>query len=182
MATSKCTRFVVIVICFLFFFFKLSLVAHLGPREVLRRQHGANTSDAITLMHNYRYSFLEGFMVSPSDLEDLATRLRVELSILTYNVDRLRSHCHIFGLLHESYRKTILEDSRHVVLRTGPLNSQQMALALEFYLQIDGKSISDPSQGYTSIFFLSRCLLHENLFVSWSTTTTELRRSFLWKK
>lgn len=130
---------------------KSCLVARLGPHQILRRQHGAYTSDALMLLNNYRYRLVEGFTLSSFDIEELATRLRVGPSILTFNADRLRRHYHVFGALHEYFRKTVLEDNRYVVLKEGPLNSKQMALLLEFYLQIDGKS-TDQFSDYMSMF------------------------------
>jgi hypothetical protein len=91
-------------------------------------------------MNKYQHRCFEAFTLSPADQDELATRLRVGPSILTFNADRLRGHYHFFGALHESFRHTILKDKRYVVLKEGPLTSKQMAVLLEFYLQIDGKS------------------------------------------
>ena len=143
---------------------KSYLVTRLGPHQILRRQHGAYTSDALMLMNNYRYRFVEGFTLSPSDIEELAKRLHVGPSILTFNADRLRGHYHLFGALHEHFRKTILDDNRYVVLKEGPLNSKQMALLLEFYLQIDGKSTYIPRSIFwiyvdvlVDVFYMKTC-------------------------
>ncbi|CAF4370398.1 unnamed protein product, partial [Adineta steineri] len=45
-------------------------VTHLGPSEIARRQHGANTVDAITLMNNYKYSDHDGFSLSERDADE----------------------------------------------------------------------------------------------------------------
>ncbi|CAF3837935.1 unnamed protein product [Rotaria sp. Silwood1] len=106
----------------------------LASHEITRRQQGAYTSDALMLMSNYNYS--DGFSLSEQDAEELATRLQVGKSIITFNADRLRRICHTLLAFHEKFRRHVLFKS-DVSLKEPTLNSKQMAMALEFYLQID---------------------------------------------
>ena len=151
----------------LIFSFYYRLVTHLGPREILRREHGAYTSDALMLMNNYNYSTNDGFTLLEQDAKELAARLSVGLSIITFNAERLRSHCYYLPALHESFRRHILR-KRDVALREPVLNSKQMAVALEFYLQIDGMSCTHNCNYIDFSMFFSGHILYENLFVSWS--------------
>jgi hypothetical protein len=104
--------------------------------EILRRQHGGETADALALMNNYTYDN-EEFSLSARDAQEMATRLRTSLSIITFNADRFRGICYFLLVVHESFRRNVL-GKRDVALKEPPLTSKQMALALEFYLQIDG--------------------------------------------
>ncbi len=97
------------------------------------------------LMNNYKYSNNEGFQLSEQDVEDLAGRLRVGKSIITFNADRLRGICYYLMALHESFRRKIHRYKRDVASNELILNSKQMALVLEFYLQIDGQFFVDIS-------------------------------------
>ena len=90
------------------------------------------------LMTNYTYSSNDGFSLSERDAEQLAERLQVGKSIITFNAEQLRRICHSLLSMHESFRRNILH-KRDVALKEPTLNSKQMALALEFFLQIDGK-------------------------------------------
>ena len=121
--------------------FYCRLVTRLAPHEILRREHGAHTSDALMLMNNYNYSTNDGFTLLEQDAKELAARFCVGLSIITFNAERLRGICYSLLALHESFRRNILRE-RDVALGESVLNSKQMALALEFYLQIDGISCS----------------------------------------
>jgi hypothetical protein len=118
--------------------FYCRLVTCLASHELARREHGAYTSDALMLMNSYQYSCNDGFTLSEQDTEELATRLRVGKSIITFNADRLRSNCYTLLALHESFRRHVL-CQRDVALGEPALNSKQMAIVLEFYLQIDGQ-------------------------------------------
>jgi hypothetical protein len=93
------------------------------------------------MMNNYDYSSNDGFSLSEQDVEELAARLQVGKSIITFNAQRLRGICYSLCALHESFRRNILLKN-DIALKTFPLISKQMALALEFYLQIDGESSS----------------------------------------
>jgi hypothetical protein len=90
-------------------------------------------------MNNYNYSDNDGFSLSEQDAEELATRLQVGKSIITFNATKLRGNCSTLLTFHESFRRNILLIN-DFALSKPTLNSKQMAMALEFYLQIDGKS------------------------------------------
>lgn len=80
----------------------------------------------------------EPFCLSPIDVEELSTRLQVKESIIIYNADRLRVIClRLFGLYQYFRRKVLARPD--VALKEPTLNSKQMSLILEFFLQIDGK-------------------------------------------
>ncbi|CAF3973679.1 unnamed protein product [Adineta steineri] len=64
-------------------------ITRLVSHEVARCQHGAYTSDALSMMNNYKYSN-DGFTLLEQDTKDLATHLLVGKSIVVFNVDRLR--------------------------------------------------------------------------------------------
>jgi hypothetical protein len=80
----------------------------------------------------------EPFCLSSIDIKELSTRLQVTESIITCNADRLRVICDRLLALHEYFRRVILA-RRDVALKEPTLNSKQMSLVLEFFLQIDGK-------------------------------------------
>ncbi|CAF2081067.1 unnamed protein product [Rotaria magnacalcarata] len=109
-------------------------VTRLGPTEITRRQHGAYTSDALEIMNNYQYGNI--FSLSKQDTEELATRLQIGTSIITFNADVLRRICYLLLALYESFRENIL-CKIPVALNELFLNSKQMSMLLEFYLQID---------------------------------------------
>ncbi|CAF1517477.1 unnamed protein product, partial [Rotaria sordida] len=109
-------------------------VNRLAPHQINRRQYGAYTFDALMLMNQYDYS--DGFSLSEQDANELASRLQVGKSIITFNAQRLRSICHTLLAFHESFRRYVLCKS-DVALKEPTPNSRQMAMVLEFYLQID---------------------------------------------
>ena len=121
-------------ICFVITFY-YHLVSRLTTQEIARRQHGAYTFDQ--MINNYNYFNRDGFTLSEQDAEELTVRLQIDMSIIIFNVDRLRGICYTLMALHESFRRNVL-CQKDVALREPTLNSKQMALALEFYLQIDG--------------------------------------------
>ena len=86
-------------------------------------------------MNSYQYGNI--FSLSEQDAEELATRLQIGTSIITFNADVLRRICYLLLALHESFRENIL-CKIPVALNNPFLNSKQMAMLLEFYLQIDG--------------------------------------------
>lgn len=110
-------------------------MTRLASHEIDRRQHDAYTSDAFMLMNNYD-NYTE-FSLSEEDVEKLVHRLQVGKSIITFNADRLRRICYHLLQLHEDFRRNILVKP-DVALKEPTLKSKQMAIALEFYLQIDG--------------------------------------------
>ena len=114
-------------------------MTRLAPHEVAQREHGAYTSDALKLMNNYDYSN-KGFSLSEEDAEELDERLQVGKSIITFNADQLRGTCYSILVLHELFRRNVLL-KKDVALKEPTLNSKQIAMALEFYLQMDGKCL-----------------------------------------
>jgi hypothetical protein len=54
----------------------------------------------------------------------------------------LRVICHRLLELHEYFRRKVLA-RKDVALKEPTLNSKQMSLILEFFLQIDGKYINN---------------------------------------
>lgn len=112
-------------------------VTRLPPLEILRRQHGAYTEEALLLANNYRFG-TDGFCLSRLDAEELATRLRVGISIITYNANYFRALCQLFLALRQSFREQILQ-KKGVAAGELALKSKQMTVALEFYLQMDGE-------------------------------------------
>ena len=87
------------------------------------------------IVNNYRFS-KNGFRKSTQDAEELAARLRVGMSITTFNAERLCEISYFLCQLHESFRRNILHKP-DVGSKEPTLDWKQMALALEFYLQID---------------------------------------------
>ena len=90
-------------------------------------------------MENYKYS--DDFSISGIDARSLADRLRVDVSIITFNADLLRQHCYYFIELYVELQKTVLGE-RNIDLSGSTLDSKEMALALEYFLQMDGKLLS----------------------------------------
>ena len=88
------------------------------------------------LLNQYNYSTVFG--LSEQDTEELTNRLQVGKSIITFNAGRLSSISYNLLALHEFVRQNILLQE-NVALKEPNLNSKQMAIALEFYLQIDGE-------------------------------------------
>ena len=115
----------------------ICIESQLSTLEIARRQHGACTADALMMTNKYPYSNHELLLLSEQDATELATRLNVGQSIITFNATRLRSSGMQLLKLHESFRKRILL-TRPMLLREPVLTSKEMAIALEFFLQIDG--------------------------------------------
>jgi hypothetical protein len=112
-------------------------VTLLSSDEILLRREGAFTSEAMELMSSYDYD--GELALSLEDCRALSERLRVGMSIITFNADRLRSYCYYFLKLQHRYRKNILMQP-NVALAEPTLTSSRMALALEFFLQMDGNA------------------------------------------
>ena len=110
----------------------------LGPYQRLRREHAAYSSESLTLMESYNYS--GHFSLTEENISELSQRLRVPKSMLVFNAQRLRSICHTLLAIYEAFRHLVFHDENHAFQNLN-FNSQQMAIALEFFLQIDGKSI-----------------------------------------
>ena len=119
--------------------FYCHLVTRLAPHEIIRREHAARSSNVSMMIDTYNYSTNDGFTLIEQDAEELAARLCVDLSIITFNAERFRRTCYSLLTMHESFRRNVLH-KRDVALKEPVLSSKQMAVALEFYLQIDGMS------------------------------------------
>jgi hypothetical protein len=78
------------------------------------------------------------FTLSEYDAQELAARLNVGLSIITFNAERLRGICYTLLAFHESFRRNILQE-KDVALQDPTFNTKRMSMALEFFLQMDGK-------------------------------------------
>ena len=120
------------------------------------------------MVDNYNYSN-DGFTWLELGAKELATRLCADLSITTFNAERLRGICYLLLAMHESFRRNILH-KRDTALEEPVLKSKQMAVVLEFYLQIHGMSCTHNCNFIRSSMFSSGHILYENLFVSWSYT------------
>lgn len=157
------------------------LAARLGTREILRRQHGANTEDALMCVKNYDYR--GEFALHEEDAEELSRRLKVDMSIILFNAGKLRGNCYGLMAYYQAFRRNILQ-KKDVASRESPLNSKTMAIALEFYLQMDGES------SHTWIFMLkiaisraflspSGHILYENVLIPRSAASIGSRRPIL---
>ena len=120
-----------------FSFFCLFSVIGLPLLEIIRRQHGAYTEEALMMVNKYQYS-RTGLRLSIQDTEELAARLQVGMSIIISNAERLRGISHYLCALHGAFRRNVLLKP-DIGLKEPIFSSKQMALALEFYLQIDSK-------------------------------------------
>ncbi|CAF2135325.1 unnamed protein product, partial [Rotaria magnacalcarata] len=108
--------------------------SHLAQNELLQRQQATNMSDSTIL--NKMDDSREPFRLSAMDAKELSTRLQVNESIIICNANRLRVICDRLLELHEYFRRkeVAIQD---VALNEPTLNSKQMSLILEFFLQID---------------------------------------------
>ena len=88
-----------------------------------------------------RYDHQRVYAISLEDCQALSERLRVGMSIITFNADRLRDICYTFIDLHERYRKRTSFRSK-MSAEESSFPSSLMAVALEFFLQMDGNSDS----------------------------------------
>ena len=110
----------------------------LSQRQLDRRQQVPNTVEAHTILDTYDGT--DDFSISQQDALDLADRLHVDLSIILFNAQRLRSYCLYFLQLHERFRRKVLRSLRPSILPDAKqFTSIQMSYLLEFYLQMDGK-------------------------------------------
>ncbi|CAF4798184.1 unnamed protein product, partial [Rotaria socialis] len=117
--------------------------SYLSQDELVRRQQATNISNILTL--NNLDNYHEPFGLSSIDINELSTRLQVKESIIKGNADRLDSICHRLLELHEYFRRETLVRPA-VALDEPTLNSKQMSLVLEFFLQID-----------VDVFFMKTC-------------------------
>jgi hypothetical protein len=122
---------------FSLFLFSCLEGARLSSREHRQRRNGVVAADARTFIENYDTS--APFSLSLLDAEDLADRVLVNSFILLFNAQRLRIFCFYFLKLYERFQRKILRPSVPWE-RECTLDSSQMVLLLEFYLQMDGKA------------------------------------------
>ncbi|CAF3465460.1 unnamed protein product [Rotaria socialis] len=108
--------------------------SHLVQNELLQRQQATQISDSSIL--NNIYDSREPFCLSSEDTKELSTRLQVSESIIICNANRLRVICERLLELRQYFRRKVLERP-DVALNEPTLNSKQMSLILEFFLQID---------------------------------------------
>ena len=113
----------------------------LGPDQLRRRQQAsATTSDASTSFNNNNDdNGRDPFCLSSEDVKELSTRLHVTESVIKCNADRLRPLCHLLLAVYETFQRNVLEREDITVGKNSVLNSKQISLLLEFFLQIDGK-------------------------------------------
>jgi len=113
------------------------LAGRLGTHQILRRQHGANTEEALMCVKSYDYH--GEFSLSEEDAGELSRRLQVGMSIILFDAGKLRGNCYGLMAYYQAFRRNILQ-KKDVASTESPLNSKTMAIALEFYLQMDGES------------------------------------------
>lgn len=94
---------------------------------------------------------------------DLARRLRVDDTLLDYNYSRL------FQCMDMMIRQRLQNRIPNQYVTTSePLPVDEYAIALEFYLQLDRRSMLFIDHLISSLS--SESLLHEDMFVSWRST------------
>ena len=149
--------------------------------QIAQRQRFTFTSELHPILETYDPS--EAFSISPEHAHPLADRLHVNLSILLFNAQRLRSHCVYFQHLFERFQRAILRPRLPGTARERHLNSKQMALLLEFYLQMDGRwwLLIEPPVVFTGISS-SRSLRYENVCFRRSTTPRTRPWSLPWRR
>ena len=113
---------------------RVFLASRLSSHEIRQRRNAVHTAEAQIVLENYDYS--SQFSIGLRDIEALADRLLMEPVILLFNADRLRSYCVYFLQLYDRFQRRILCSSVPSE-RGSALDSSQMVLLLEFYLQMD---------------------------------------------
>ena len=96
------------------------LAVHLGTHEILWRQHGANTEEALMCVKNYDY--YGEFSLSEEDAEELSRRLQVGTSIILFNAGKLCGNCYGFMANYEAFRQNI-QYKKYFASEKSPLNS-----------------------------------------------------------
>lgn len=116
-------------------FIFLVLAYRLNANQIVQRESQINSTIAQRIIDNYDCSDL--FTIEMHDALQMSERLRVDLSILLFNADRLRSYCFYFLNLYERFQQRILYRDPPQQRPEHYLNSEQMMIVLEFFLQID---------------------------------------------
>ena len=110
------------------------LVNQLAIYQIAQRRQAMNMDEQPLPIFDYDDS--REFSIIPSDVQTLAHRLRVNTSIVTFNAHRLRSVCFEFLELHDKFRQEVV-GRRDECLQESTLTSEEMLVALEFFLQMD---------------------------------------------
>lgn len=155
-----------IILFFFFLFFLLLLANRLSSDQLYRRQHYNYSSDILHKLTQYQYG--NRFSLLEEDVHELMARLHIDKSIILFNIERLRGICSRLLELHVFFRRTFLLQP-DVAIQEPILNSKQMSLLLEFFLQMDGLFLF-----YFVLFYFifivtfsfSGSLLYENMSIS----------------
>lgn len=110
------------------------LVNQLAIYQIAQRRQAMNMDGQPLPIFDYDDS--REFSITPSDVQTLVHRLRVNTSIVTFNAHRLRSVCFEFLELHNRFRREVV-GPHDDCLQESTLTSEEMAIALEFFLQMD---------------------------------------------
>ena len=110
-------------------------MSRLGAYEQLRRQHAAYSQESITLTENYDHQGV--FSMTHADIQAFSQRFHVPETIVLYNADRLDGKCRMFLSSYADFRRKYFGE-KDQVYRDFCFNSKNMAMLLEFYLQMDG--------------------------------------------
>lgn len=109
---------------------------NLGTLQITQRQHASDTVDALTTMDDCKYS--SSFTLYPHDAEELAKRLQVPLSIITFNTDRLRQISCTLLAHYQRFQEYLSKAGQLITVMNTILSSIEVSFLLEFFLQIDG--------------------------------------------
>lgn len=77
-------------------------------------------------------------ILTNDDAQDLAQRLRVDQSIISFNLIRLDKHSNLIYRSYRYYQKYTLGTTRDLPIDEITFNSRQLSVMLEFFLQMDG--------------------------------------------
>ena len=127
------------------------LVHRLSSYQRLQRQHAGSTSQALAFME--KYDSFRLFSIRPLDMKSLTERWHAPQSLITFNAARLANICHGFLKDYARFCKQLFHDEERAY-RNLFIDSQQMCIALEFFLQMDGlfDGIVFPSQATLSSY------------------------------
>ena len=146
----------------------------LSPMQLARRdQHAYLSSFELTennleLIDNLKDSFM--LSIYRQLLVDLSDKWQIGIPLLDYNLARLRQ-CARQCLLQR--QQTERQEQLQLIPRlpdTATFSIEELPLALEFYLQIDGKMPSSSHSLHRSFVHDSRSVLFENVPISSSHT------------
>ena len=146
----------------------------LSLRELVQRDSQLHTHPfTVKVVNNHLMSY--AFAMFQKYFSDLTGRLKVDIAVIDFNLLRLES----FILTH--MQNFHVKNKKDKILQRNPerneclLSYNEMALALEFYLQIDGKFIIYlyiwKKIFCSSVVHFSQFILHENMLLSWCTAS-----------